>query len=148
MSRGAGSFFLVLLSSLAGLLLDGLLHTKILFAILIPVAVAAALITGYQAAAERRSGVLTPWEEESGPPEPHRQPPAGTGPGGIPPYRTLSIPYTPQTQALSERVAQAANQMEGEGYALVSFSVTPSARAILVFRRMDTGDSPRDVPPL
>ena len=138
MSRGVGSFFLVLLSSLGGLFLDSLLHTPFLFTVLVPVAVAAALVTGYQAAAERRAGVLTPWEED-GPPEP--APPSPTAEESVPPqtarYRTVTIAYTPRSQELAEKIAQTANQMERQGYALLSFSVTPGARGILVFRKTD-----------
>lgn len=50
-------------------------------------------------------------------------------------YRCEIIDYSPKTEVMAERVEKKCNEMVKEGYELVTFSITNSARAILVFRK-------------
>lgn len=49
-------------------------------------------------------------------------------------YKTLVIDYSPKAKKMAEAVEAAANEKAQEGWELVTFSVTNSAKAILVFR--------------
>lgn len=48
-------------------------------------------------------------------------------------YRTVVIEYSPQAEAMAEKIEAAANAMSEKGFRLVTMSVTGAARAILVF---------------
>lgn len=48
-------------------------------------------------------------------------------------YRTVVLKYSPRAEKMAAAVEETANAMAKEGCSLVSFSVTNSARAILVF---------------
>ncbi len=48
-------------------------------------------------------------------------------------YKTIVTEYSPVAQKLAEMVEQTANEYANKGWKLVSFSTTPSAKAILVF---------------
>lgn len=48
-------------------------------------------------------------------------------------YRTIVTEYEPRTEKMAAMIEDECNRMDREGYALVSFSVMPSAKAILVF---------------
>lgn len=50
-------------------------------------------------------------------------------------YKTVVLEYAPKAKTMAEQVEKKANEMLEDGYQLVSFSVTGSAKAILVFRR-------------
>ena len=50
-------------------------------------------------------------------------------------YKTVVIEYSPKADTMAERVEQTANEMAGEGYELVTMSITGSAKAILVFKK-------------
>ena len=50
-------------------------------------------------------------------------------------YRTMVVGYTPKTKEMAKKIEEKANEMEKEGYTLATFSVPPSAKAILLFRR-------------
>ncbi|MGB4594417.1 MAG: hypothetical protein WBI14_00740 [Anaerolineaceae bacterium] len=50
-------------------------------------------------------------------------------------YKTEVIDYSPKVKNMAKKVEEKANEMLKEGYELVTFSVTPAARAILVFRK-------------
>ena len=50
-------------------------------------------------------------------------------------YKTVVINYSPKAKDLAARVEAAANKMEQEGFELVSFSIMPSSKGILVFRK-------------
>ncbi|HIV16554.1 MAG TPA: hypothetical protein IAB17_01025 [Candidatus Alectryocaccobium stercorigallinarum] len=52
-------------------------------------------------------------------------------------YKTIVIKYTPHTKEMAAKIEEAANKMEKSGYELVTFSITPSAKAILMFKKAD-----------
>ena len=51
-------------------------------------------------------------------------------------YKTMVLPYQPKAAA---EIEEKANKMAREGWELATFSVTLSAKAILVFRRNENG---------
>ena len=50
-------------------------------------------------------------------------------------YRTIVVKYSPKAKEMAARIEAAANQMEQEGFELISCSITPSSKGILVFRQ-------------
>ncbi len=52
--------------------------------------------------------------------------------------KTVVIGYQPKTKKMAQRIEETANEMEAQGYQFITCSVTPSARAILIFR--ETGE--------
>ena len=50
-------------------------------------------------------------------------------------YKTMVLPYQPKAAKMAAAVEEKANEMAREGWELITFSVTLSAKAILVFRR-------------
>ena len=50
-------------------------------------------------------------------------------------YKTMVLSYQPKTAKMAAAIEAKANEMAREGWELVTFSVTLSAKAILVFRR-------------
>ena len=49
-------------------------------------------------------------------------------------YKTIVIDYAPKAKKMAAAIEQTANEKAQDGWELVSFSVTNSAKAILVFR--------------
>ena len=49
-------------------------------------------------------------------------------------YITVITDYAPKTERMAACVEEKANEMAEKGYELVSFSITNTSRAILVFR--------------
>lgn len=49
-------------------------------------------------------------------------------------YKTVVLAYMPKAQTMATAIEAKANEMAQEGWELVTFSVTLSAKAILVFR--------------
>lgn len=49
-------------------------------------------------------------------------------------YKTLVIDYEPKTKKMAAAIEKAANERALDGWELVTFSVTNSAKAILLFR--------------
>ena len=49
-------------------------------------------------------------------------------------YRTVVIDYVPKAKKMAAAIEKAANEYAQRGWELVTFSVTNSAKAILVFR--------------
>lgn len=49
-------------------------------------------------------------------------------------YRTIVIGDAPKAKKMAAAIEQTANEMAQAGWELTAFSVTPSAKAILVFR--------------
>lgn len=49
-------------------------------------------------------------------------------------YKTIVIDHAPKTKKMAEAIEKNANEMVQAGWELVTFSVTPSAKAILLFR--------------
>lgn len=50
-------------------------------------------------------------------------------------YKTVVIEYTPKANDMALRVEETANAMYEQGDVLVTMSITPSAKAILVFKK-------------
>lgn len=48
-------------------------------------------------------------------------------------YKTVVLKYNPRARKMAEEVEKAANEYAEKGWKLVTFSVTLSAKAILVF---------------
>ena len=57
-------------------------------------------------------------------------------------YKTIVIDYEPKTAKMAEAIERTANACAQAGWELVTFSVTNTAKAILVFR------VPEEVPQL
>ena len=53
-------------------------------------------------------------------------------------YKTIVIDYAPKAKKMAAAVEQTANEKAQDGWELVTFSVTNSAKAILVFRVPET----------
>lgn len=49
-------------------------------------------------------------------------------------YKTVVVDYAPKAKKMAESIEEKANEMSKNGYELVTFSITNSAKAILVFR--------------
>lgn len=49
-------------------------------------------------------------------------------------YRTIVIDYAPKAKKMAAAIEQTANEKAQDGWELAAFSVTNSAKAILVFR--------------
>ena len=49
-------------------------------------------------------------------------------------YKTIMTDYTPRAKKMAAAIEQTANAKAQEGWELVTFSVTNSCKAILVFR--------------
>ncbi len=56
-------------------------------------------------------------------------------------YKTIVVKYSPKAKEMAEKIEDAANQMEQEGFELVSCSLTPSSKGILVFRQTSSPQS-------
>ena len=57
-------------------------------------------------------------------------------------YKTIIVKYSPKAKEMAARIEAAANQMEQEGFELISCSVTPSSKGILVFRQTKAPQPP------
>lgn len=51
-------------------------------------------------------------------------------------YKTEIVKYSPKAKEMAARVEEAANRMEQEGFELVSCSIMPSSKGILVFKKI------------
>lgn len=49
-------------------------------------------------------------------------------------YKTIVVDYAPKARKMAAAIEKAANECAQNGWELVTFSVTNSAKAILVFR--------------
>ena len=56
-------------------------------------------------------------------------------------YKTVVIKYSPKVKDMAEKVEKAANEMEQEGFELISCSIMPSSKGILVFKKTETDES-------
>ena len=52
-------------------------------------------------------------------------------------YKTVVLEYNPRTEKMAEEVEKVANEYGEKGWKLLTFSVTLSAKAILVFEIQD-----------
>ena len=53
-------------------------------------------------------------------------------------YKTIVTDYAPRAKKMAAAIEKIANEKAQEGWELVTFSVTNSAKAILVFRTPET----------
>ena len=51
-------------------------------------------------------------------------------------YKSVVIKYTPKAKEMAAKVEEAANKMEEEGFELISCSITPSSKGILIFKKV------------
>ncbi len=51
-------------------------------------------------------------------------------------YKTVVIGYVPKADTMAKKVEEKSNEMHEDGYELVTMSITNSAKAILVFKKM------------
>lgn len=60
-------------------------------------------------------------------------------------YKTVVVKYCAKAKEMTEQVENVSNRMAQEGYELVTFSIMPSAKGILVFRtNNDEGSNAAD----
>ncbi len=52
-------------------------------------------------------------------------------------YIAKTIEYSPKAEDMAKKIEDLANVMLAEGYQLVTFSVTGSAKAVAVFRKIE-----------
>ena len=55
------------------------------------------------------------------------------------PYKTAVIDYAPKAKKMAAAIEKAVNERAQDGWELATFSVTSSAKAILVFRVPEEG---------
>ena len=61
-------------------------------------------------------------------------------------YKTVEIGYHPKTSDMAAAIERAANELAAQGYRVVSFSVTGSAKAIvLAEKESDDAHSEEDI---
>ena len=51
-------------------------------------------------------------------------------------YKTVVIKYSPKAKEMALNVEETANEMEKEGFELVSCSIMPSSKGILIFKKI------------
>ena len=56
-------------------------------------------------------------------------------------YKTVVVKYSPEAKEMALRIEETANEMERDGFELVSCSVMPSTKGILVFRKAEEGSA-------
>lgn len=61
-------------------------------------------------------------------------------------YKAIVVDYAPKAKKMAQAIEQTANARAQEGWELVSFSVTNSAKAILVFRVPEDAAPETDLP--
>ena len=61
-------------------------------------------------------------------------------------YKTIVIGYTPKAKERAAAIESTANERAQEGWELMTFSVTNSAKAILVFRVPNAAQQGEPVP--
>lgn len=51
-------------------------------------------------------------------------------------YKTIVIEYSPKADDMAKKIEEKANEMLQEGFKLITVSITGSAKAILVFKKI------------
>lgn len=51
-------------------------------------------------------------------------------------YKTVVVEYSPKADNMAEKIEEKANEMLKDGCELVTFSITNTAKAILVFKKI------------
>lgn len=52
-------------------------------------------------------------------------------------YKTVVVDYAPKAATMAQEIQKTVTAMAREGWELVTFSVTPAAKAIVIFRMPD-----------
>ena len=52
-------------------------------------------------------------------------------------YKTMVVKYSPKAKEMAAKIEETANKMEQEGFELMSCSIMPSSKGILIFRKTD-----------
>ena len=52
-------------------------------------------------------------------------------------YKTVIIKYSSKAEEMALKIEETANQMDHDGFELITCSIMPSAKGILVFRKQD-----------
>ena len=52
-------------------------------------------------------------------------------------YKTVVIEYSPKADDMAQKVEEKANEMLENGYELVTMSITGTAKAILIFKKVN-----------
>lgn len=60
---------------------------------------------------------------------------------GAPMHKTSVIPCSPHAGRMAEAIEQKANNLEQDGYDVVSFTATASAKAIILARKRDSREA-------
>lgn len=60
---------------------------------------------------------------------------------GAPMHKTFVIPCSPHADRMAEAIKQKANNLKQDGYDVVSFTATASAKAIILARKRDSGEA-------
>lgn len=55
-------------------------------------------------------------------------------------YKTVVVKYSPKAKEMAASIEEAANRMEQEGFELISCSIMPSSKGILVFKSAATDE--------
>ena len=50
-------------------------------------------------------------------------------------YKTVVINYSPKAREMASKVDETVNEMEKKGFELVSCSIMPSSKGILIFKK-------------
>ena len=50
-------------------------------------------------------------------------------------YKTVVIEYSPKADDMAKKIEEKANEMQKNGYELITMSITGTAKAILVFKK-------------
>ena len=56
-------------------------------------------------------------------------------------YRTIVIDYTPKAKKMAAAIEKTANEYAQDGWELITFSITNSGKAILLFRVPEAQDA-------
>ena len=50
-------------------------------------------------------------------------------------YKAVVVKYSPKAKEMAVKIEETANKMEQEGFELISCSIMPSAKGIVVFKK-------------
>lgn len=56
-------------------------------------------------------------------------------------YQTFVIAYNPKAEQMADQIQAKANELQQDGYEVVSFSITNSAKAIILARRDESKEA-------
>ncbi|MDD3411458.1 MAG: hypothetical protein PHY12_11695 [Eubacteriales bacterium] len=61
-------------------------------------------------------------------------------------YKAITVSYEPKAKKMAQQIESKANEMEEQGYELVTVTATGSAKAVLVFRQTGAPAQPQETP--